>query len=258
MHSTSPIPAGPCTLRAAGSGLGSSRHRTGQPVDSTCILEDEKRMARPKDLLTLARIADETGISYATLRSYALKHAEEIPSEGEGRNTRYPRAAVKVFQRLRRESKPGRKPASASAINNAPAPVPAPAVKAAIQPAAQEASSQAQRPAGTDTSRLERELTAIGGYLQRIADSLEKLASEPRSAAPAPEPAAGPAPGPTPVPAPEERPEASAPAAPAAPERTLLPVPPPAREGMGTHEPGGHRRLHSLPKVMGQRGKRPD
>ena len=48
-------------------------------------------MARPRELLSLVSIADETGISYATLRNYALKHGEEIPSEGEGRNTRYPR-----------------------------------------------------------------------------------------------------------------------------------------------------------------------
>lgn len=212
-------------------------------------------MARPKDLLTLARIADETGISYATLRSYALKHGEEIPSEGEGRNTRYPRAAIKVFQRLRRESKPGRKPASASAAIQAPAaPAPVPAPAPVAEPAVQGAPPQALHPAGIDTSRLERELAAIGGYLQRIADSLEKLASEPRSAAPAPRtdvvPASGPAPVSAPAPAPEERPEASAPAA---PEKLAVPRPVPLPV-----EPGGHRRLHSLPKVMGQRGKRPD
>jgi hypothetical protein len=196
-------------------------------------------MARPRDLLTLARIAEETGISYATLRSYAMKYADEIPSEGEGRNTRYPRAAVKVFQRLRRESKPGRKPASASGIITPPAPTPAPA------PAIKEAPPQVLRQAGTDTSRLEQQLAAIGGYLERIASSLERLASEPRSAA-APAPVAA-------IPAAGERPEASAPAA---PEKVSISVPlPPLKD---THEPGGHRRLHSLPKVMGQRGKRPD
>ena len=36
-------------------------------------------MARPKELLSLVSIADETGISYATLRNYVMKYADEIP-----------------------------------------------------------------------------------------------------------------------------------------------------------------------------------
>src|SRR5262249_58952519 len=89
-------------------------------------------MARHRELLSLVDIADETGISYATLRNYALKYSNEIPSEGSGRNTRYPRPAIKVFQRLRKESKPGRKPLSA--LRPAPAPVAAPAPVPALSP----------------------------------------------------------------------------------------------------------------------------
>jgi hypothetical protein len=100
---------------------------------------------------------------------------------------------------------------------------------------------------------MEKELAAIRGFLERIAGSLEQLASAPRSAAPAPEP---------PVPA-EAKTEAPAPLtlAPAAPEAEpkKLSVPLPSIDMRGAHEPGGgHRRLHSLPKVMGQRGKRPE
>jgi hypothetical protein len=217
-------------------------------------------MARPRELLSLVSIADETGISYATLRNYALKFADEIPSEGEGRNTRYPRSAVKVFQRLRRESKPGRKPKNAFApaiqppapATPTPTPVRLDAPLRMERPVRLEVPAPAPRPAGTDTSGMEKELAAIRGFLERIADSLEQLASAPRSAAPAPEP---------PVPA-EAKTEAPAPLplAPAAPEAEpkKLSVPLPSIDMRGAHEPGGHRRLHSLPKVMGQRGKRPE
>lgn len=209
-------------------------------------------MARPRELLTLASIADETGISYATLRNYVMKHADEIPSEGEGRNARYPRAAVKVFQRLRRESKPGRKPRSASvdAIQPTPAPVPVP-VPAPVRSEAPQRALPAPPPpppARTDTSGMERELAAIRGFLERIANSLEQLASEPRSVAPVPAATA---------PVAEEKPEAPAPAAPEA-EREKTGVPLPPIEMRGAQERGGHRRLHSLPKVFGQRGKRPE
>jgi hypothetical protein len=96
---------------------------------------------------------------------------------------------------------------------------------------------------------MERELAAIRGFLERIASSLEQLASEPRSAAPLPE-AATPA-------AAETKPENPAPAAPEAEQRVGVPLPPIEMRG-GTQERGGQRRLHSLPKVMGQRGKRPE
>jgi hypothetical protein len=213
-------------------------------------------MARPRELLSLVSIADETGISYATLRNYALKHADEIPSEGEGRNTRYPRSAVKVFQRLRRESKPGRKPKSASAPAiqpPAPAPVHPETPVRMERPMRLDVPAPAPRQAGTDTSGMEKELAAIRGFLERIAGSLEQLAS-----APTPEPQAAEAP----VPA-ETRPEAPAPLtlAPAAPEaepkKLSVPLPPIDMRG-GQQEQGGHRRLHSMPKVFGQRGKRPE
>jgi len=210
-------------------------------------------MARPRELLSLASIADETGISYATLRNYALKHGDEIPSEGVGRSTRYPRSAVKIFQRLRRESKPGRKPRSAS-VDQSPLPVtPAPVVPLPVR---QEAPREAPRPEPIDRSGIERELAAIRVFLGSIAQSLEQLASEPKSA-----PAA--APTEAPVQAPVAASAAAAPEVEKRPEAPVLgaserlPVPPvPREENQG---PGGsHRRLHSLPKVMGQRGRRPE
>lgn len=228
-------------------------------------------MARPRELLSLVEIADETGISYATLRNYTLKFGDEIPSEGEGRGTRYPRAAVKVFQRLRKESKPGRKPknapAPAAVVQAAPpAPVPVRSQESRPEPRPEAAvipmPAPAPRQAATDTSGMERELAAIRGFLERIANSLEQLASAPRDAAPAPAPAPAPA-------AAEAEPGAAAPAAPApltlaSPareaerEKTGVPLPSIDLRGSGSPERAGQRRLHSLPKVFGQRGRRPE
>lgn len=221
-------------------------------------------MARPRELLSLVSIADETGISYATLRNYALKYADEIPSEGEGRNTRYPRSAVKVFQRLRKESKPGRKPKSASAPaiqSPAPAPVRPETPVRMERPVRLDVPAPAPRQAGTDTTGMEKELAAIRSFLERIATSLEQLATAPRSAAarsPEPEPQMAEAPVPAEAKAEAPAPLTLAPAAPEA-EPKKLSVPLPSIDMRGSQEQGGgHRRLHSMPKVFGQRGKRPE
>jgi hypothetical protein len=201
-------------------------------------------------------IADETGISYATLRNYALKYGDEIPSEGSGRNTRYPRPAVKVFQRLRKESKPGRKPASASLPQAAPVSIPAPVpVRQEIPllsrfPAPVPASAPipaAAPPVVVDNSGMEKELVAIRGYLASIADSLKLLVSATESsAAPAAAPASAETPAAVTVPT-------------IAKDQIGAAVPlPELREGSSGSEKPGHRRLQSMPKVWGQRGRRPE
>lgn len=219
-----------------------------------------KKMARQRELLSLVDIADETGISYATLRNYALKYGDEIPSEGSGRNTRYPRPAVKVFQRLRKESKPGRKPASASLPQAAPAPMPAPVPVrqetflsrfAAPAPAAVAAMSAAPAaPAVADNSGLEKELASIRGYLASIADSLKRLVSVAETSA---APAAAPAPAETPA-------AATVTATPSvAKDQIGAAVPlPELRDGSSGSDKPGQRRLQSMPKVWGQRGRRPE
>jgi hypothetical protein len=190
-------------------------------------------MARPKELLSLLQIAEETGISYQTLRGYALKHGDVIPSEGWGRSTRYPRAAIKVFERLRRESRPGRKPGQSAVREEAPASKPEP------RPAAE------PRQQVLDTSGLERELAGIRMHLGSIAESLGLVAAAAQSlAARPPSTAVAPA---VPV---------ESPATPAMPEKPAIPEA--ARGLRETEEPGGHRRLHSLSHVRGQRGRRPE
>jgi len=219
-------------------------------------------MARQRELLSLVDIADETGISYATLRNYALKYGDEIPSEGSGRSTRYPRPAVKVFQRLRKESKPGRKPASASLPQAVPAslPVPAPVRQEALlsrfpAPVPAPAPIPAAAPqAVVDNSGMEKELAAIRGYLSSIADSLKLLVSAAESSA---SPAAAPAPAEAPAAVPAAVTEASVPTV--AKDQIGAAVPlPELREGSSGSEKPGHRRLQSMPKVWGQRGRRPE
>jgi len=217
-----------------------------------------KKMARQRELLSLVDIADETGISYATLRNYALKYGDEIPSEGSGRNTRYPRPAVKVFQRLRKESKPGRKPASASLPQAAPAPMPAPApvrhetllsrFPAPVPAPAPVAAAPAVPAVVLDNSGLEKELAAIRGYLASIADSLKRLVSTAETSA-----AAAPAPAETPA-------AATVTATPSvAKDQIGAAVPlPELRDGSSGSDKPGQRRLQSMPKVWGQRGRRPE
>jgi len=180
-------------------------------------------MARPRKLLSLVEIAQETGISYATLRTYAWKHGDEIPAEGTGRNRRYPREAVPIFARLRRESRPGRKPRTESPL---------------AEPASHddEESAPLIREVTAKLEGIERELGAIRDHLGSIAKSLEVLVSGPKVE-------------PSPLEAPREKEAAP---------------PPAAREAEGPgdaaerDEPAGQRRLHTLPKVWGRRGRRPE
>ena len=66
-------------------------------------------------LLSLLEISRRTGISYPTLLRYVKLHGKQIPSKGRGRKRRYPEEAVTVFEKLRSESKRGRKPAKRAA-----------------------------------------------------------------------------------------------------------------------------------------------
>ena len=125
-------------------------------------------MARQKELLTLKAISEETGISQATLAKYAADNAD-IPSEGEGRSKRYPRAAVKVFQRLRKESKPGRRAGGSS-----PSPAKAPARKApGRRPRA--ATGPAPAPALSIPSTIRLEPATLALEPLRLADEDREL-----------------------------------------------------------------------------------
>jgi predicted site-specific integrase-resolvase len=63
-------------------------------------------------LLSLAEINRRTKISYPTLLRYVRLHGREIPSVGTGRARRFRTEAVQVFERLRSQSRKGRRPKS--------------------------------------------------------------------------------------------------------------------------------------------------
>lgn len=60
-------------------------------------------------LLTLTKIAEETGISYPTLVRYVKLHKGRLPHEGSGRGRRFHPEAIEIFKQLRAESPRGRR-----------------------------------------------------------------------------------------------------------------------------------------------------
>ncbi len=69
--------------------------------------------ARAQDVLSLNEIARRTNISYPTLLRYVQNYLPQLPHQGSGRTRRFMPEAVEVFQRLRSESRRGRRKAEA-------------------------------------------------------------------------------------------------------------------------------------------------
>jgi DNA-binding CsgD family transcriptional regulator len=69
--------------------------------------------------LSLAEIGRRTKISYPTLLRYLQIHSRTIPSIGTGRTRRFPASAVQVFERLRGQSRGGRRRAGDSGHRSA-------------------------------------------------------------------------------------------------------------------------------------------
>jgi hypothetical protein len=110
-------------LPSVGSGR-TQRYRP-QAVDVFRRLREENRTRRGRggaesggsDVLSLAEIGRRTKISYPTLLRYLRVHGKAIPSVGSGRARRFPHNALGVFERLRSESRGGRKPSGAAYAN---------------------------------------------------------------------------------------------------------------------------------------------
>lgn len=114
-------------IPAVGKGWRQRYPASALPVFATLKKEKMKRRGRPpgsrdkapraprRTLLSLNEIGRRTGISYPTLLRYVRQHLSQLPHSGEGRSRRFLPSAVAVFQRLRAESKRGRKAAGAVA-----------------------------------------------------------------------------------------------------------------------------------------------
>ncbi len=69
----------------------------------------KKKTPDTSGLLTLTKIAEETGISYPTLVRYVKLYKDRIPHRGSGRARRFLPEAVEVFKEIRSESPRGRR-----------------------------------------------------------------------------------------------------------------------------------------------------
>lgn len=87
--------------------------RRGRPKGSGAANKGKRGGAKVKDVLSLNEIARRTNISYPTLLRYVQNHLPELPHRGAGRTRRFLPEAVEVFQRLRSESRRGRRKAVA-------------------------------------------------------------------------------------------------------------------------------------------------
>lgn len=121
-----------------------------------------------EELLTLTHIAAQTGISYPTLRNYAERHGDRIPSVGEGRKRRYRPEAVEVFKELRAESRPGRKPAGGGATRGGGKRAAA-ATSGGGRAAAKAAGD------GADSGELARRVADLAGRQERLQRDLERV-----------------------------------------------------------------------------------
>jgi len=87
---------------------------------------------RARKLYTLTEVGRMASVSMPTLQKYKRMYADRIPSVGEGRRQRYPRAAVAVLRQLKKENlaKRGRPPKVGGAKAKKPATAKRPAAKA--------------------------------------------------------------------------------------------------------------------------------
>lgn len=91
--------------------------RRGRPKGSTTkrAVRSAGRAAGGAEALSLNEIARRTKISYPTLLRYVKNHLPQLPHSGSGRTRRFLPDAVAVFERLRSESKRGRRKVEAAA-----------------------------------------------------------------------------------------------------------------------------------------------
>jgi DNA-binding transcriptional MerR regulator len=107
-------PAGARTGKRPKRGAGK---RAGADRRSTTVRRGRGAERGDRDsLLTLVQIGEMTGISYPTLLRYVRLYLDRLPHTGSGRKRRFRPGAVAEFQKLRGESRRGRRAARPSAV----------------------------------------------------------------------------------------------------------------------------------------------
>jgi DNA-binding transcriptional ArsR family regulator len=99
-------------------GRSSRRAKRGKKADSGRATRAKKSTAKKAEekLYTLTEVGRMASVSMPTLQKYKRSYQDRIPSVGEGRRQRYPRAAVAVLRQLKKENlaKRGRPPKTGS------------------------------------------------------------------------------------------------------------------------------------------------
>lgn len=130
------------------------------------------------DLLTLSDIGERLGIPYPTVARYASQFEDMIPHQGKGRNRRFPPEAVAVFERIRRESKPGRPPKGAGKGPKALRAVATPRAEAKARTEAKpraETRPQPAKAAGVGDDALARRIQSLERSQQILEDQIRDL-----------------------------------------------------------------------------------
>jgi hypothetical protein len=127
--------------------------------------------------LTLGDVGERLGIPYPTVARYASQFEDRIPHEGKGRARRFPPAALEVFERIRRESKPGRprkREAPGPRALRPVAPAARPTVAAPARPAA---AAPSTGPGRSGDDALARRIESLERSQQILEDEIRDLLS---------------------------------------------------------------------------------
>jgi hypothetical protein len=124
--------------------------------------------------LTLGDVGERLGIPYPTVARYASQFEDRIPHEGKGRARRFPPAALEVFERIRRESKPGRPRKREAPGPRVLRPVAAARPTAAV-PARPAAAAPSTGPARSGDDALARRIESLERSQQILEDEIRDL-----------------------------------------------------------------------------------
>lgn len=129
------------------------------------------------ELLTLGDIGERLGIPYPTVARYASQFEDVIPHQGKGRSRRFPPEAVAVFERIRRESKPGRPPKGQAKGPKALKAVAVPRAESRPRPAAPAAVGRGDESLARRIESLERSQQILEDEIRDLLARLSKPVS---------------------------------------------------------------------------------
>lgn len=162
------------TAEAAATEAAGPAPATEPPTTGTLSSDPSSTSTHSSELLSLVDISRQVDIPYPTLARYATQYGDRIPHRGEGRNRRFPPAAVAIFEQIRKESKPGRPP-KAKRQQAAAAATPGPPRASVARPAPEPAAPAAPRPGAADEAQLARRIATLEESQRRLEEQIREL-----------------------------------------------------------------------------------